>query len=106
AGDYCRSKADLTTMESAIESALVTAADILPSLGKPVRVHRRAIPRYPKKWLRLWLALGFVPVVVLRLGVALLHGWRKLVHKLPRGVGAPSGVPAPARVSSRRGSSP
>jgi hypothetical protein len=106
AGDYCRSKADLTTMESAVESALVTAKDILTQLKQPVRCPRRPIPHYPKKWLRVWLALGFVPVVVLRLCVALLQGWRKLVGAPAGGVRAPRAVPAPARASSRRGASP
>jgi len=106
AGDYCRSKADLTTMESAIESALVTAADILTHLEKPVRCPVRPIPHYSRLLLRMWLALGLVPVVVLRLCVALLHGWRKLVGAPAGGISAPSGVPAPAPASSRPGSSP
>lgn len=103
AGDYCRSKADLTTMESAVESGLNTAESILEHLGKPVRSPALPIPRYRNGRLRGWLALGFVPVLLLRLYVALLNGRRKRVEQA-RGISAPRPAPAPA--ASRPGSSP
>ena len=38
AGDYCRSEADLTTMESAVGSALATARDLLKDAGLDTQV--------------------------------------------------------------------
>ncbi len=49
AGDYCRTEADLTTMESAVSSGLITAGKILKQLQiaedfGPIKLRTRSLP--------------------------------------------------------------
>jgi hypothetical protein len=55
AGDYCRTQADLTTMEGAVMSGLNTAGAILKYLGRRAR-NVRARPLAEPPWLALQLA--------------------------------------------------
>jgi uncharacterized protein with NAD-binding domain and iron-sulfur cluster len=65
AGDYCRSQADLTSMESTVQSALRTAGHMAATLGYPAaqRPAPRCIPKHPRWYMALlWYIL--LPAVV------------------------------------------
>jgi len=77
AGDYCRTSADLTTMESAISSGLATTGHLLRDLGHRERLVPQSIPAWPRLPMRA-LAFGLLPsILALRLGVAIWErsGW-------------------------------
>jgi hypothetical protein len=67
AGDYCRSQADLTTMESAVESGINTACKLLRDLKRPANIKPLPLDYLPlvKIWfwkIILWpLAYGIFP---------------------------------------------
>jgi len=63
AGDWCRSGADLTTMEGAIGSAHATAARVLRDRNVPDGRGPLPIPAWPERLLRL-AALGALPPVL------------------------------------------
>lgn len=63
AGDYCRSEADLTTMESAIGSALRATAAVLRSLGREPDKHELPIPARPR-WQFLLVKYLALPIIV------------------------------------------
>jgi hypothetical protein len=77
AGDYCRSFADLTTMESAVSSGLTTAGAILEALGKGAGLVKPAEFSLPPCWQLL------APKLLLRPLVWGIAGWRRL-RKAPR----------------------
>jgi uncharacterized protein with NAD-binding domain and iron-sulfur cluster len=84
AGDYCRSQADLTSMESTVQSALRTAGHMLEALGHP-RADVSAplcIPKHPRWYMGLlwWILLPFVLPVWL---------WAKVKDQPARGAGPP-----------------
>jgi hypothetical protein len=64
-GDYCRSSADLTTMESAVESGLRTANHVLESLGASQRVPYTELDDGVPWWVRALrlLALPFIALL-------------------------------------------
>jgi len=63
AGDYCRSEADLTTMESAVMSAHSTARAVLEDLDLPPS--RPPLPlRLPARWLLLAMKWAAAPLWV------------------------------------------
>jgi len=67
AGDYCRSEADLTTMESAIGSALRAAKAVLESTGRRARITELKIPAL-SRWMMVlakYLALPLVAPLAL-----------------------------------------
>ena len=77
AGDYCRTEADLTTMESAVISGLSTANRILSAIGRPPRPVLslktdagwnpwRNYPRLPLRFLQ-WSAFPLMLVLFLSL---------------------------------------
>lgn len=71
AGDYCRTQADLTTMESAISSGLATAGHLLRDLGHRDRPAPLPLKAWPQPVMRA-AALSFLPAILaLRLGVGL-----------------------------------
>jgi uncharacterized protein with NAD-binding domain and iron-sulfur cluster len=75
AGDWCRARVDLTTMEGAISSGLTTAGALLRDLGSSDAVEPIWIPEWPEKLLRA-IALVLLP------GVLLLKGALWLREKL------------------------
>jgi hypothetical protein len=79
AGDYCRSEADLTTMESAIWSGIGAARAILDAAHIPSDLAPEKIPQFRPLW--LWLArLALLPYATL-VGVP-LHVWeRRAVYR-------------------------
>lgn len=81
AGDYCRSDADLTTMESAIGSGRRTSAMILESLGVRANVRELPIP-VPPQWLLSAIRYGSLPFIV-PLALWLRYRERRGRAKLP-----------------------
>jgi phytoene dehydrogenase-like protein len=74
AGDYCRTQADLTTMESAISSGVATAGHVLRDLGRRDVVAPLPLKAWPQPLMRA-AAYSFLPAILaLRLGVALWEG--------------------------------
>jgi len=73
AGDWCRSRVDLTTMEGAISSALSTAGRVLRDLGVSDPVEPIEIPAWPEWMLRI-IALAFLPAVLALKGALWLRG--------------------------------
>ncbi len=73
-GDYCRTEADLTTMESAIGSALATARDLLQDQGLPSSVGLKPLkPRGARYFTLLtYLLLPVIAIVVAGQKVGLL----------------------------------
>jgi hypothetical protein len=71
AGDYCRTRADLTTMESAVISGRQTAACVLedagldPTLAKPIRLSRPYWRFKIIKWLFIIPALALRGIILL-----------------------------------------
>lgn len=63
AGDYCRSNADLTTMESAVGSAYRTSAKILAALGLAATTRELPIPEPPRLLLNA-LRWATLPLIV------------------------------------------
>ncbi|MGH7964398.1 MAG: FAD-dependent oxidoreductase, partial [Candidatus Binatia bacterium] len=63
-GDYCRTEADLTTMESAVLSGLCTARDLLKDTGITNKVRIKPL-RPLSRGLLLVLKYGFLPLVFL-----------------------------------------
>jgi hypothetical protein len=62
AGDYCQSEADLTTMESAIISALNTTRDVVADYGDGS--HPGPLPlRLAPRWLAAVLKYAALPVI-------------------------------------------
>jgi hypothetical protein len=69
AGDWCRARVDLTTMEGAVSSGLTTANHILRDLRMPDPVEPIEIPEYPH-WLLRGVALALLPgIAALKLGL-------------------------------------
>ncbi len=75
AGDYCRTQADLTTMEGAVMSGLNTSGAILTSMGRTTRVRARPLPEPP------WLALQLAKYAALPLIVPLTL-WNRAISRL------------------------
>jgi uncharacterized protein with NAD-binding domain and iron-sulfur cluster len=73
AGDWCRARVDLTTMEGAISSAQSTAGDMLRALGVREEVVPIEIPAWPEWALRL-VALAMLPGVAALKGALWLRG--------------------------------
>ena len=74
-GDYCQSMADLTTMESAIESGLNTAARLLGDLGHSVDVGYVPLVSLPRSKIWILKLLMWIPTY----GIFLFRtGWNAL----------------------------
>ncbi len=84
AGDYCRSDADLTTMESAVISAMRTSRAVLKARGKR---HRGPVPlKVPRKrWLRLWRYVGRYVALGAVWPIGLWFWLRRQLADLPAG---------------------
>jgi phytoene dehydrogenase-like protein len=63
AGDYCRSEADLTTMESAVGSALATARDLLADFGDRTHPGPRPLKLWPR-WQARALKYAAFPLIL------------------------------------------
>lgn len=64
ASDYCRTKVELTTMESAVESGLLTAQHVQRALGIQGAKEPLPIPKR-KRWLMRLIFYALSPVIVL-----------------------------------------
>ncbi|HXK26400.1 MAG TPA: FAD-dependent oxidoreductase [Myxococcota bacterium] len=63
AGDWCRARVDLTTMEGAISSGLSTAGRILRDLEVPGSVEPIEVPEWPE-WMLRSIALVLLPGIL------------------------------------------
>lgn len=72
-GDYCRSNADLATMESAVGSARRTSAMVLAAMGVPTTVRDLPIPE-PPQWLLYAIRYGSLPFIA---PLALWSRWQE-----------------------------
>ena len=76
AGDYCKSEADLTTMESAVESGINTARDLLSRLNLPTNIKPLPLEYVPRTHIWMWK----IPMWPLAYGIFLLRsGWEMAV---------------------------
>jgi hypothetical protein len=64
ASDYCRTNVELTTMESAVESGLLTAGHLLRALGIQGATEPLPIPKF-KRGLMRWLFYALTPLIFL-----------------------------------------
>ena len=96
-GDYCQSMADLTTMESAVESGLHTSARILGDLGLPAdvgTVRLGSLPRSKVWMLKLLLWTPTYGIFLFRTGWnALAGGWNKAKSLAAKLTGRSSSTP-------------
>jgi hypothetical protein len=74
AGDYCRTTADLTTMESAVLSGLSTAQAVLTDQGMKADVEILPLRTYPTL---LYVVAKYIPLIILLALLLVLFPWAR-----------------------------